>query len=88
MAPIRMQLPTRRLTTLGVLAAAVFPARAAPVVLLMRHATAPGTGDPPGFVLGDCAMQRTLSAEGRAEAVRAGAVRAGAYPRRAGIGVD
>lgn len=84
MAPIRMQLPTRRLITLGVvLAAAVFPARAAPLVLLIRHATAPGTGDPPGFVLGDCAMQRTLSAEGRAEAMRAGA-----YPRRAGTRVD
>jgi phosphohistidine phosphatase SixA len=37
-------------------------------VLLMRHATAPGTGDPPGMRLGDCGTQRNLSDEGRAEA--------------------
>jgi phosphohistidine phosphatase SixA len=37
-------------------------------VLLMRHATAPGTGDPPGMRLGNCATQRNLSDEGRAEA--------------------
>jgi phosphohistidine phosphatase SixA len=35
---------------------------------LMRHATAPGVGDPAGFKLGDCSTQRNLSAEGRAEA--------------------
>lgn len=35
---------------------------------LMRHATAPGTGDPPGFRLEDCASQRNLSEGGRAEA--------------------
>lgn len=86
-APTRMHPPTRRLitrlATLGALGAAVSPARAAPLALLMRHATAPGTGDPPGFVIGDCATQRNLSAEGRAEAVRAGV-----YLRRAGIRVD
>ncbi len=43
-------------------------------VALMRHATAPGTGDPPGFRLGDCATQRNLSGEGRAEAQRTGAM--------------
>ncbi|HET9975867.1 MAG TPA: histidine phosphatase family protein [Burkholderiaceae bacterium] len=38
-------------------------------VLLLRHAaTDPGVGDPPGFVLDQCATQRNLSAEGRAEA--------------------
>ncbi|MDR4305804.1 histidine phosphatase family protein [Chelatococcus sambhunathii] len=35
---------------------------------IMRHATAPGVGDPAGFKLGDCATQRNLSEEGRAEA--------------------
>ncbi|WP_245479426.1 histidine phosphatase family protein [Hansschlegelia zhihuaiae] len=34
----------------------------------MRHATAPGVGDPPGFRLGDCSTQRNLSAAGREEA--------------------
>ena len=39
-------------------------------VVLVRHATAPGNGDPPGFRLDDCATQRNLSADGRAEARR------------------
>lgn len=42
-------------------------------VALMRHATAPGTGDPSGFRLGDCSTQRNLSDEGRAEARAIGA---------------
>lgn len=42
------------------------------VALLMRHATAPGGGDPPGFRLDDCSTQRNLSEEGRAEARRIG----------------
>jgi phosphohistidine phosphatase SixA len=37
-------------------------------IVLFRHATAPGTGDPPGFRLGDCATQRNLDKRGRAEA--------------------
>ncbi len=37
-------------------------------ILLMRHATAPGTGDPPDMLLGDCSTQRNLSDAGRAEA--------------------
>ncbi len=37
-------------------------------VLLMRHALAPGVGDPANFKLGDCTTQRNLSAEGRAQA--------------------
>lgn len=35
---------------------------------IMRHATAPGGGDPPGFTLDDCATQRNLSDGGRDEA--------------------
>ncbi len=37
-------------------------------VALMRHAMAPGTGDPPQFVLGDCRTQRNLSEQGRVQA--------------------
>ena len=29
-------------------------------LLLLRHANAPGLGDPPGFVLDDCSTQRNL----------------------------
>lgn len=43
-------------------------------VILVRHATTdPGIGDPPGFVLADCATQRNLNDSGRAEARRLGA---------------
>lgn len=37
-------------------------------VLMIRHALAPGTGDSPGFRLGDCATQRNLDERGRAQA--------------------
>jgi phosphohistidine phosphatase SixA len=37
-------------------------------VVLMRHAIAPGGGDPPGFRLDDCSTQRNLSEEGRVQA--------------------
>lgn len=37
-------------------------------VLLLRHALAPGTGDPPGFSLDDCSTQRNLSDAGREQA--------------------
>ncbi len=40
---------------------------------IMRHALAPGTSDPAGFVLEDCATQRNLSAEGRRQASEIGA---------------
>ncbi len=86
----------RRLVLAGLLAAAVpaLPRRAAGAglwhalaepgaVALMRHALAPGTGDPSGFRLGDCATQRNLNAAGRAQA-RA----IGASLRAAGIGFD
>ncbi len=42
------------------------------VVVLMRHALAPGGGDPAGFRLGDCRTQRNLSQTGREQARRIG----------------
>ena len=50
---------------------------------IMRHARAPGVGDPAAFTLGDCATQRNLDEEGRRQARRVG----DAY-RAAGIGVE
>jgi phosphohistidine phosphatase SixA len=73
-----------RLAALGfALAAACQPAAAAepfPIerlddggyVIMLRHARAPGTGDPDHFRLGDCATQRNLDDEGRAQARRLG----------------
>lgn len=40
---------------------------------LLRHAIAPGGGDPAGFTLGDCSSQRNLSDQGRDQARRIGA---------------
>ena len=69
-------LPSMRLFLLFALALAAISAasanadpvadaiRAGGVALLMRHATAPGTGDPDNFRLGDCASQRNLSDKG------------------------
>ena len=37
-------------------------------VLMIRHAYAPGTGDPENFKIGDCSTQRNLSDEGRTQA--------------------
>jgi broad specificity phosphatase PhoE len=42
-------------------------------IALMRHALAPGGGDPDGFTLGDCRTQRNLSDQGRDQARRIGA---------------
>lgn len=39
---------------------------------IMRHALAPGTGDPDIFTLRDCATQRNLDGRGREQARRAG----------------
>jgi len=39
---------------------------------IMRHAIAPGTGDPANFKIGDCSTQRNLSQEGRRQAVAIG----------------
>jgi phosphohistidine phosphatase SixA len=41
-------------------------------VLMLRHAHAPGNGDPPGYRIGDCATQRNLGDEGREQARRIG----------------
>lgn len=41
---------------------------------MIRHASAPGTGDPPGFKLGECNTQRNLSAEGHTQAKEIGKV--------------
>ena len=43
------------------------------VVTLVRHARAPGTGDPASFTLADCATQRNLSEHGRQDARKLGA---------------
>lgn len=43
------------------------------LVVVMRHASAPGTFDPPGFRLGDCGTQRNLGDAGRAQARGIGA---------------
>lgn len=51
------------------------------LVVLMRHAEAPGIGDPEGFRLRDCATQRNLSGDGREQARRVGE-----RLRRMGIG--
>ena len=40
--------------------------------LLMRHALAPGTGDPTGYTLKDCNTQRNLDTQGKQQAVRTG----------------
>ncbi len=41
-------------------------------IVLVRHAHAPGVGDPPDMRLGDCPSQRNLDAQGRAESARLG----------------
>jgi len=41
-------------------------------VLMLRHAYAPGTGDPENFRIGDCSTQRNLDAQGRSQAIRIG----------------
>ena len=47
--------------------------RAGGCVVAFRHASAPGTYDPPGMKLGDCSTQRNLGEGGRAQARRLGA---------------
>jgi len=41
-------------------------------VILMRHALAPGNGDPDNFDVNDCSTQRNLSEQGRQQAERSG----------------
>jgi broad specificity phosphatase PhoE len=63
-------LPARELWAADALALAELsqPGR----VLMLRHAYAPGTGDPPNFRLDDCTTQRNLDARGRAQAAALG----------------
>jgi len=42
------------------------------LIVVMRHAEAPGIGDPDNFTLGDCRTQRNLSAAGIEQATRIG----------------
>ena len=42
-------------------------------VVFMRHALAPGFGDPANFALGNCATQRNLDSVGRKQAMEIGA---------------
>ena len=49
------------------------PLAEARTVAIMRHALAPGNGDPPGFRLDDCTSQRNLDDRGRAQARAVGA---------------
>jgi phosphohistidine phosphatase SixA len=41
-------------------------------VLIVRHALAPGTGDPDNFKIDDCSTQRNLDASGRKQALAMG----------------
>lgn len=52
------------------------------LLLFMRHANAPGVGDPANFTLGDCSTQRNLSARGEQQATAVGATfrKAGVTP--------
>ena len=43
-------------------------------VLLIRHALAPGCGDPQYFDLNDCSTQRNLDGEGREQAFKIGGI--------------
>lgn len=62
--------PALRGTAQTMDATALARARDPGVVTLLRHAQAPGVGDPPTFTLGDCTTQRNLSDDGR-QAARA-----------------
>ena len=53
------------------------------IVAILRHAVAPGTGDPATFALDDCTTQRNLDARGRKQARKVGAA-----IRAAGATVD
>jgi len=77
-----MSLPVKLLMLAFAFVALASPAQAAGIwdeladsdglVILYRHALAPGGGDPANFDVDDCATQRNLSAAGRRQAVRMG----------------
>ena len=41
-------------------------------IIFIRHAIAPGNGDPPNFDILDCSTQRNLSKEGELQALKIG----------------
>ena len=41
-------------------------------IIFIRHATAPGNGDPPNFNISDCSTQRNLSKNGELQSVKIG----------------
>ena len=41
-------------------------------IIFIRHATAPGNGDPPNFNIWDCSTQRNLSKDGKLQALKIG----------------
>ena len=41
-------------------------------ILMIRHANAPGNGDPQNFKIGDCSTQRNLDTSGRTQATEIG----------------
>lgn len=47
-------------------------ASSTPLVILVRHGDAPGSGEPKGFTLGNCNTQRNLSDKGRKQASEIG----------------
>ncbi|MDO9359340.1 MAG: histidine phosphatase family protein, partial [Polaromonas sp.] len=66
-------LPCLAFTALPATAADAWPELTQPgAIVLFRHATAPGVGDPANFKLSDCATQRNLDDKGRAEARKLG----------------
>ena len=96
--PLRLtQLPMTRLLLAAALVVAAFFLSPLPtaadarfarlpepgIVAILRHAFAPGTGDPASFRLDDCATQRNLDARGREQARKIGAA-----IRAAGATVD
>ena len=96
-SPLRLtRLPMTRLLLAAALVAAFFlsPSPTAAdarftrlsepgIVAILRHAFAPGTGDPATFALDDCTTQRNLDAQGREQARKIGAA-----IRAAGATVD
>ena len=55
------------------------------LLLFMRHANAPGIGDPENFRIDDCSTQRNLSDRGRAQATAVGALLRGEGIRWASV---
>ena len=97
-SPLRLtRLPMTRLLLAAALVAAFFlsPSPTAAdarftrlsepgIVAILRHAFAPGTGDPATFALDDCTTQRNLDAQGRNRRERSG--RRSAPPARPSTG--